>query len=96
MVLTPQMAISHLVMTIGVGISQKKNIQKFDLVTILWFDPYVKFTIHVNLFPLMDWMVLNQTKSKRKFNKQQEMHLNYKLNLSSLSCSAASFNIGVQ
>ena len=28
-------------MTIGVGISQKKNIKKFDLVTILWFDPYV-------------------------------------------------------
>ena len=41
MVLTPQMAISHLVMTIGVGISQKKNIKKFDLVTILWFDPYI-------------------------------------------------------
>ena len=40
MVLTPQMAISHLVMTIGVGISQKKKIKKFDLVTILWFDPY--------------------------------------------------------
>ena len=39
-VLTPQMVISHLVMTIGVGISQKKNIKKFDLVTILWFDPY--------------------------------------------------------
>ena len=47
MVLTPQMAISHLVMTIGVGISQKKNIKKFDLVTIiLWFDPYIFFCCH--------------------------------------------------
>ena len=45
MVLTPQMAISHLVMTIGVGISQKKNIKKFDLVTILWFDPYMFFAV---------------------------------------------------
>ena len=40
MVLTPQMAISHLVMTIGVGISQKKNIKNFDHVQILWNDPY--------------------------------------------------------
>ena len=40
MVLTPQMAISHLVMTIGVGISQKKNIKNFDDVQILWNDPY--------------------------------------------------------
>ena len=42
MVLTPQMAISHLVMTIGVGISQKKNIKNFDDVQILWNDPYEK------------------------------------------------------
>ena len=49
MVLTPQMAISHLVMIIGVGISQKKNIKKFDLVTILWFDPYiVDFNISID------------------------------------------------
>ena len=41
MVLTPQMAISHLVMTIGVGISQKKNIKNFDHVQILWNDPYM-------------------------------------------------------
>ena len=44
MVLTPQMAISPLVMTIGVGISQKKNIKKFtpsDDVQILWNDPYI-------------------------------------------------------
>ena len=41
MVLTPQMAISHLVMTIGVGISQKKNIKNFDHVQILWNDPYI-------------------------------------------------------
>ena len=41
MVLTPQMAISHLVMTIGVGISQKKNIKNFDDVQILWNDPYM-------------------------------------------------------
>ena len=41
MVLTPQMAISHLVMTIGVGISQKKNIKNFDDVQILWNDPYI-------------------------------------------------------
>ena len=40
MVLTPKMAISHLVMTIGVGISQKKNIKNFDHVQILWNDPY--------------------------------------------------------
>ena len=42
------MAISHLVMTIGVGISQKKNIKKFDLVTILWFDPYTSITAKRN------------------------------------------------
>ena len=41
MVLTPQMAISHLVMTIGVGISQKKNIKNFHDVQILWNDPYI-------------------------------------------------------
>ena len=40
-VLTPQMAISHLVMTIGVGISQKKNIKNFDHVQIMWNDPYI-------------------------------------------------------
>ena len=40
MVLTPQMAISHIVMTIGVGISQKKNIKNFDNVQILWNDQY--------------------------------------------------------
>ena len=44
MVLTPQMAISHLVMTIGVGISQKKNIKNFDHVQILWNDPYILFS----------------------------------------------------
>ena len=47
MVLTPQMAISHLVMTIGVGISQKKNIKNFDDVQILWNDPYTNLQIHV-------------------------------------------------
>ena len=35
------MAISHLVMTIGVGISQKKNIKNFDHVQIMWNDPYI-------------------------------------------------------
>ena len=40
MILTPQMAISHIVMTIGVGISQKKNIKNFDNVQILWNDQY--------------------------------------------------------
>ena len=40
MVLTPQIAISHLVMTNGVGISQQKNMKNFDDVKILWNDPY--------------------------------------------------------
>ena len=39
------MAISHLVMTIGVGISQKKNIKNFDHVQILWNDPYILYII---------------------------------------------------
>ena len=48
MVLTPQMAISHLVMTIGVGISQKKNIKNFEDVQILWNDPYGLFVTFEN------------------------------------------------
>ena len=43
-VLTPQMAISHLNMTIEVGISQKKKSKYFtppDHVQILWNDPYI-------------------------------------------------------
>ena len=35
------MAISHIVMTIGVGKNQKKNIKNFDHVQILWNDPYI-------------------------------------------------------
>ena len=64
MVLTPQMAISHLVMTIGVGII-KKNINKFyplekfwvflfvtppDLVQISWNDPYMYIIENKNTF----------------------------------------------
>ena len=41
MVLTPQMVISDIVMTIGVGISQKKKMKNLTPVTILWFDPYI-------------------------------------------------------
>ena len=50
-VLTPQMAISHLVMTIGVGISQKKNIKNFDHVQILWNDPYTIWHLHFIIWP---------------------------------------------
>ena len=35
------MVISDIVMTIGVGISQKKKIKNLTPVTILWFDPYI-------------------------------------------------------
>ena len=35
------MVISDIVMTIGVGISQKKKMKNLTPVTILWFDPYV-------------------------------------------------------
>ena len=37
------MVISDIVMTIGVGISQKKKMKNLTPVTILWFDPYVFF-----------------------------------------------------
>ena len=47
MVLTPQIVISHLVMTNGVGISQKKNMKIFDDVQILWNDPYIYYIIYI-------------------------------------------------
>ena len=48
MVRTPQMAISHLVMTIRGGISQTKNIKNFDDVQILWNDPYIIYVLMRN------------------------------------------------
>ena len=50
MVLTPQKAISHLVMTIEVGISKKKNIKNFDHVQILWNDPYMLFLTFLHMW----------------------------------------------
>ena len=43
------MVISDIVMTIGVGISQKKKMKNLTPVTILWFDPYTNvFTENCN------------------------------------------------
>ena len=48
-VLTPQMVISDIVMTIGVEISQKKKMKNLTPVTILWFDPYAFFFCSSNI-----------------------------------------------
>ena len=47
------MVISDIVMTIGVGISQKKKMKNLTPVTILWFDPYTNCLLEIKLYNMI-------------------------------------------
>ena len=59
MLLTPQMAIYHLVMTIRVGIYPKKNFKKFDHVQLLWNNPYVNVSLQ-DFGPKIEILVISR------------------------------------